>query len=148
MNVFCALSFINLYHWQNKRETYMIEHFDENDEISENSLTTQIESYPEIKNRIMTLNQILKKSNIACFFITVSNMIFSYLLIFYFKYLDSMTISVTITNSLLVYNKLFQIYACFIGDDLAQSSVFIKPRIYNCIDKDKDKMKTIDLNTI
>lgn len=139
INMFCALSFVNLYYWQNKRETYMIEHFDENDEISENSLTTQIEYYPKIKNRISELNTILKNSNIMCFFITVSNMTLSYLLIFYFKYLDSMTISVTVTNSLLVYNKLFQIYGCFTGDDLAQSSVFTKPRIYNCIDKDKLK---------
>lgn len=150
MNVFCALSFVNLYYWQNKRETYMIEHFDENDEISENSLTTQIEYYPEIKKRIVILNKTLKKSNIACFIITVSNMLFSYMLIFYLKYLDSMTISVTITNSLLVYNKLFQIYACFTGDDLAQSSVFVKPRIYNCIDKDKlnEKDLTVEFDII
>ena len=50
--------------------------------------------------------------------------------------MDSTTLTVLLTNSLLVQGKLMQIRESYIGDDLGVSTVSTSPRIYNVIDKD------------
>lgn len=142
MNLLTSVSFMNIYFWQSKRESYLITHFDENDEKSENSLNNEIKEYPLIEKKVKFLNSILDKSNTVSIIVYVCNTMFSSVLIFMYRYLDSTTITVTLTNSLLVYGKLIQIRGCFTGDDIAQSSVFIRQRVYNCIDEDK---KLIDV---
>ena len=135
-------SFVNLYYIQGTRETYMIDFFDEDDERAENFLTDEIESYPTIKSRILDLNKKLHRSNLVCVGFFLMNTIYSSGFILVERYLDTTTLTVLLTNSILVQGKLAQIHSCHTGDDLGQSSVGTRPKKYNVIDKDKRHLRS------
>lgn len=136
MNWITFFSFMRLYWYQGKREQFMIEYLDEDDEVSENSLTKQIEEYPEIKKQLINLNTKLQFSNNCSGLLFVLNTAWSASWILLVRYLDATTLTVLLTNSLLVHSKLMQIRTSYTGDDLASSTVAVRPRVYNVIDKD------------
>ena len=103
---------------------------------AENHLTDQILKYPEVHNRIVSLNTSIRKCNYACMGMYAVNTVYSSLFILLWRYLDSTTLTVLITNSLLVQGKLMQIHASYTGDDLAMSTVGTRPKVFNVIDKD------------
>ena len=142
LNCMTFFSFINLYYIQGTRETYMIDFFDEDDERAENFLTDEIESYPTIKSRILQLNKRLHRSNLVCVGFFLMNTIYSSGFILVERYLDTTTLTVLLTNSILVQGKLAQIHSCHTGDDLGQSSVGTRPKKYNVIDKDKRNLRS------
>ena len=129
-------SFIRLYYVQGKREHFLIEYLDEDDTVAENELNEQIIKYPIIHKDLLQLNKDIKISNIICISTFVVNTIYSSCFILIQRYLDSTTVTVLLTNSLLVQGKLMQIRESYIGDDLGVSTVSTCPRIYNVIDKD------------
>ena len=136
MNWVTFFSFMRLYWYQGKREQFMIEYLDEDDEVSENSLTKQIEEYPEIKEQLINLNTKIEYSNNCSGLLFVLNTGWSASWILLVRYLDATTLTVLLTNSLLVHSKLMQIRTSYIGDDLASSTVAVRPRVFNVIDKD------------
>jgi len=136
VNWMTFISFMRLYWYQGKREQFMIEYLDEDDEVSENSLTEQIEEYPEIKERLINLNTKLEFSNNCSAALFLLNTAWSASWIMFVRYLDSTTLTVLLTNSLLVHSKLMQIRMSYTGDDLASSTVAVRPRVFNVIDKD------------
>ena len=56
-NFFTFFTFCNLYYAQGKREFYMIDYFDEDDEKSENYLAEEILDYPAIHKKILKLTK-------------------------------------------------------------------------------------------
>ena len=137
MNFMTFFSFVHLYYWQGTRETYMIDFFDEDDDRAENYLTDEIQKYPTILTGIKRLNKKLHFANKACVLTFFLNTVYSSSFILAERYLDTTTLTVLLTNSILVQGKLMQIHSCHGGDDLAQSSVGTKPKKYNVVDKDK-----------
>jgi len=129
-------SFIRLYYVQGKREHFLIEFLDEDDTVAENELNEQIIKYPIIHKNLLQLNKDIEISNIICISTFVINTIYSSCFILIQRYLDSTTVTVLLTNSLLVQGKLMQIRESYIGDDLGVSTVSTSPRIYNVIDTD------------
>ena len=141
VNVMTFGSFCNLYYIQAKREFYMIDFFDEDDEKSENALFDEIEHYPLIKRKILKLNKKLASGNNACIIFFAINTIWSSCFILAQRYLDATTITVLLTNSILVQGKLMQIRDAHTSEDLAQSSVGTRPKKFNIIDVDKRNLE-------
>jgi len=149
VNFITFASFLRLYIIQKRREDFLIEYFDEDDEVAENALDEQIEKYPIIKNRIQLLNKQIRETNKICTGAFVVNSFWSILFILIVRYLDATTITVLLTNSLLVNGKLDQIRQSYIGDDLAQSTVCTVPKVFNVIDKDYvKKLENEDIEII
>ena len=138
-NFITFFTFCNLYHAQGKREFYMIDYFDEDDEKSENYLATEILDYPDIHKKIIKLTKWLEKSNNVCIVSFILNTLYSGIFILSTRYLDTTTLTVLLTNSILVQGKLLQIRAAHQSEDLAQSSVGTKPKKFNIIDVDMRK---------
>ena len=140
-NAITFFTFCNLYFIQSKREFFMIDKFDEDDEIAEDALNEQIKLFPDIHNDILSLNKKIKNSNTICLYSFVLNTIGSTISILFKTYLDTTTITVLLTNSMLVNGKLTQIRKVYNCDDLAMSSVTTKQRVYNIIDRDISGIK-------
>tara|TARA_B100001094_G_C17982789_1_gene696074 strand:+ start:8 stop:856 length:849 start_codon:yes stop_codon:yes gene_type:complete len=136
VNVITFASFIGLYFFQGKREHFLIEYLDEDDNVAENKLTTQILEYPIIRAGLLELNKNIMYTNMLCIFMFIINTVYSSCFILIKRYLDSTTITVLLTNSLLVQGKLMQIRQSYTGDDLGVSTVATSPKVYNVIDKD------------
>ena len=141
VNVTTFGSFCNLYYIQAKREFFMIDYFDEDDDKSENALFDEIEHYPLIKRKINKLNKKIGSANTACIAFFAINTIWSSSFILAQRYLDATTITVLLTNSILVQGKLMQIRDAHTSEDLAQSSVGTRPKKYNIIDVDKRNLE-------
>ena len=141
VNVTTFGSFCNLYYIQAKREFFMIDYFDEDDDKSENALFDEIEHYPLIKRKINKLNKKIGSANTACIVFFAINTIWSSAFILAQRYLDATTITVLLTNSILVQGKLMQIRDSHMSEDLAQSSVGTRPKKYNIIDVDKRNLE-------
>ena len=142
------LLFLRLYYVQKKRENFLIEYFDEDDQVAEDELTKQIEKFPVIKKEVCILNHQIRVANSRCIWAFVFNSTWSILFILIMRYLDATTITVLLTNSLLVSGKLDQIRQSYLGDDLAQSTVQTVPKVFNVIDKDyilKEDHKDIEI---
>tara|TARA_X000001036_G_C20667554_1_gene801256 strand:- start:1701 stop:2384 length:684 start_codon:yes stop_codon:yes gene_type:complete len=119
----------------------MIDYFDEDDDKSENALFDEIEHYPLIKRKINKLNKKIGSANTACIVFFGINTIWSSGFILAQRYLDATTITVLLTNSILVQGKLMQIRDAHLSEDLAQSSVGTRPKKYNIIDVDKRNLE-------
>lgn len=141
VNVTTFCSFCNLYYIQAKREFFMIDYFDEDDDKSENALFDEIEHYPLIKRKINKLNKKIGSANTACIVFFAINTVWSSAFILAQRYLDATTITVLLTNSILVQGKLMQIRDAHLSEDLAQSSVGTRPKKYNIIDVDKRNLE-------
>lgn len=148
VNVMTFTSFMRLYYVQGHREHFMIEYLDEDDEVSENSLTEQIVKYPKIHSRLVTLNSHIKTANNVSAAMFLLNTIYSSFFILYLRYLDTTTATVLLTNSLLVQGKLMQIRQSYTSDDLAMSTVATVPKVFNVIDTDHVVKEPIDLDEV
>ncbi len=137
MNFVTFGAFMNLYRIQWNRENYMIDFFDEDDDKAENYLTEEIKAYPDILTKITSLNKNIKFANNVSIIAFVVNTIYSSSFILTMRYLDTTTLTVLLTNSLLVQGKLLQIRSAYVSDDYAQSTVGSRPKVYNIIDLDK-----------
>jgi len=108
-NIVSFISFINLYIVQSKREFYMIDKFDEDDEVAEDALNDEIKNYEDIHKGILALNKRIKASNEICLYGFIVNTLGSSAAILSLTYLDSTTLTVLLTNSMLIHGKLAQI---------------------------------------
>ena len=139
VNILTFGLFGRLYFVQGHRETFMIDSFDQDDDLAENHLTEQVVQYPKIHAGIIKFNADIRKCNYACMAMYIINTFYSAIFILSQRYLDTTTLTVLVTNSLLVQGKLMQIHASYISDDLAMSTVATRPKVFNVIDKDVPK---------
>jgi len=139
VNFITFAAFVRLYYIQKKREDFLVEYFDRDEDVAENALDEQILKYPNIKKEIYLLNNKISVTNKFCTGAFVVNSIWSILFILIMRYLDATTITVILTNSLLVNGKLDQIRQSYLGNDIAQSTVQTVPKVFNIIDKDYQK---------
>ena len=130
--------FINLTYIINKREIYFISHLDESREHAYNSLSKNMKLYPKYMRRIKEFNNSMFLWTKITMIFFIMNVIFSNILIFYFYYDGFRSITVTISNVLLVSNKLYQSFdickTCLGVNPMALSLVKQTPVSYNVID--------------
>ena len=138
-NFITLASFIVLYTIEYKREIWCIEYLDINPNLLEKNLKTEIENYPKFKQTINNLNELYKKSAISVSVLTIINFILSAVLIIHYYYLDSRSVTVLVTNFLLIIDKLInciKISTKSVEEEAPSSAYITIPIKYNTIDND------------
>jgi hypothetical protein len=161
--------FIYLYYCQNSRETYFITHLEANKNIADNGLKTslkekthtanEVSSRPSVRERIMdrvvshnTHFYKMVKFTMAVFYI---NVVFSSILVFYYFYDGFRSVTVLVTNVLLVSQKLYQTLSisstsCNLETPMALSTTLLEPVSYNDVDKKyaSDRRGSTELSSV
>jgi hypothetical protein len=141
--------FIGLYVVEYMRENWCIEYLDIDNNVANTNLKTEIEKYPEYKERMITLNSNYNKISIAIVTSNIINFILSGVLIYGYYYLDYRSITVLITNFILIIDKLincFNVSNKAVEEMLPISAYMTTPVVFNTIDNDyKHKNNEIEL---
>jgi hypothetical protein len=159
-NLFCLIfnfitlfNFLTLYVVEKKREFWCIEFLDVNDDKPNTNLHSEIETYPNIKEKLLKLNRLYQLITKVLLNVVVINTITSAVLIYHYYYLDYRSITVFLSNLLLVADKMYNSYHISnksIRDLMAYSAYMKTPIVYNTIDSDHIirqndvEMKTMD----
>ena len=142
--------FIMLYVIEYIREIWCIEYLDIDYDKPNTNLKTEIEKYPEYKENIMLLNNRYNTISIVVVVINIVNFILSAILIYGYYYLDYRSLTVLITNIILIVDKIincFSVSKKSVQDILPISAYMKSPIIFNIIDKDH-RNKEIELNSL
>jgi hypothetical protein len=142
--------FIGLYVVEYMRENWCIEYLDIDNNVANTNLKTEIELYPEYKERMITLNSNYNKMSIAIVISNIINFILSGVLIYGYYYLDYRSITVLITNFILIIDKLincFNVSNKAVAEMLPISAYMTTPIVFNVIDNDH-KHKSTNNNEI
>jgi hypothetical protein len=142
-------NFMYLYIIEYKREQWCIDYLDIDNDKANTNLKTEINDYPEYKEEMISLNNKYHKLTILTLILNICNFILSSILIYGYYYLDYRSVTVLITNVLLIVDKLF---ACLnisnksVEELLPISAYMTTSVIFNTIDS--DHKKTIELTSI
>jgi hypothetical protein len=143
--------FLFLYIYEYKRERWCIEYLDIDQAKLNDYLYSEIESYPEYKDRIYKFNRRYYILSVIVIILNIVNIILSGILIFNYYYLDYRSVSVFLTNCILTIDRLMNAYnISTVADDptnhlLAVSSYMTNPVVYNTIDKDYKKEVKVEM---
>lgn len=141
-NFFTLGMFIYKYIIEYRREHWCIDYLDVEPEKSSIYLRNEIEHYPEYKKKLIDMNKTYKNITIYLLIVSSLNFVFSSVLVIGFYYLDYRTITVLLSNTLLVVDKLYNswnISRKSFKEFLAYSVYMKTPVLFNTIDKDHRK---------
>jgi hypothetical protein len=147
-NFITLISFVLSYIYEYRREKFCIKYLDIDYEIKKTNLNEEIEKYPEIKNKMYKINKKYKYISLFLIGINFLNLLFSAILVFGMYYLDNKTISVFLTNTVLIGGKLYSMYNTSyysVYEELCYSAYMTNPICYNTIDtlfKKKEENET------
>jgi hypothetical protein len=145
-------SFLSMYIIEYVRENWCIKYLDMDNNKANTNLKNEIENYPEIKKNLILLNKHYYNNIIVLLICNLANFVVSSVLIYKFYYLDYRSITVLLTNVLLIADKLvFSLNTAnsSIKETLPFSAYIKVPAVYNTIDEDfVIKPKDIESNTI
>ncbi len=110
-------SFLYTYYVEVKRENWIINHLDYDENESEYNIHKYKESHNKITRRLGEINLQYQKVYKILRYLYVCNFIFSAVLVFHFFYLDYRTITTLLTNVILCWSKISK------GLELADKSV-------------------------
>jgi len=142
--------FISLYFVEYTREHWCIEFLDIDNDKPNTNLKTEIEKYPEYKDKMIELNNRYNNISIVVVFMNVINFILSSVLIYGYYYLDYRSITVLLTNTILIIDKIincFNVSKKSVQEILPISAYMTTPIIFNIIDKDHRK-EAIELKSL
>jgi len=139
INFTTLAGFITLYIVEYIRENWCIEWLDVDPSKPNNNLDKEIEQYPQIKENMNRLNR--KYYIVAWIMVAMNilNFIVSSILIYGYYYLDYRSVTVLITNVLLIVDKLatcFSIATRSITEEVPVSAYMNVPVVFNTVDKD------------
>ena len=149
INFITLANFMYLYIIEYKREHWCIEFLDIDNDKANTNLKTEINDYPEYKEELISLNNKYHKLTILTLILNICNFILSSILIYGYYYLDYRSITVLITNVLLIVDKLLSCLSISnksVEELLPISAYMTTPVIFNTIDS--DHKKTIELTNI
>jgi hypothetical protein len=149
-------SFLSMYIIEYVRENWCIKYLDMDNNKANTNLKTEIENYPEIKNNLIKLNKHYFNNIIVLLVSNVVNFVMSSVLIYYYYFLDYRSVTVLLTNVLLIIDKLVASLNTAnnsIKETLPFSAYMKVPAVYNTIDADfvitsNNKEKDIETNTM
>eukprot|EP00742_Colponemidia_sp_Colp-10_P002118 GILJ01002262.1.p1 GENE.GILJ01002262.1~~GILJ01002262.1.p1 ORF type:complete len:288 (+),score=45.93 GILJ01002262.1:33-866(+) len=125
-----------------KREQWIIEYLDEDDDKGDHYLPYVIDSYPDFKQELRAHNYRVFVLNTICFVLLIANTIISAVFIIHRQYGGVRSLTVLATNVLLVFTKV-QKSAQWTYEGLRKGFAFslikLEPVSYNVIDKDHDR---------
>jgi hypothetical protein len=136
-NFITLISFVLSYIYEYRREKFCIKYLDIDYEIKKTNLNEEIEEYPEIKDKMYKINKKYKYISLFLIGINFLNLLFSAILVFGMYYLDNKTISVFLTNTILIGGKLYSMYNTSyysVYEELCYSAYMTNPICYNTID--------------
>jgi len=142
--------FISLYFVEYTREHWCIEFLDIDNDKPNTNLKTEIEKYPEYKDKMIELNNRYNNISILVVAMNIINFILSAVLIYGYYYLDYRSITVLLTNTILIIDKIincFNVSKKSVQDILPISAYMTTPVIFNIIDKDYRK-ENIELKNL
>ena len=134
--------FITLYVVEYMRENWCIEYLDIDNDKANTNLKTEIDKYPEYKEKMMLLNDRYNNVSILVVCMNILNFISSAVLIYGYYYLDYRSVTVLLTNVILIVDKIincFNVSKKAVQDILPISAYMTTPIIFNIIDKDHRK---------
>jgi hypothetical protein len=134
--------FVLLYIVEYRRENWCIEYLDIDNDKPNTNLKTEIDKYPEYKEKMMLLNNDYNNISMLVVGMNIINFILSAILIYGYYYLDYKSITVLLTNIILIVDKIincFNVSKKSVQDVLPISAYMTTPIIFNIIDKDYRK---------
>lgn len=142
--------FVLLYIVEYRRENWCIEYLDIDNDKPNTNLKTEIDKYPEYKEKMMLLNNDYNNISMLVVGMNIINFILSAILIYGYYYLDYKSITVLLTNIILIVDKIincFNVSKKSVQDILPISAYMTSPIIFNIIDKDyrKDEIELKNL---
>jgi hypothetical protein len=138
-NFLTLLSLASVYLCENIREFLLIKYFDKDESKPDNNLISVLPSNKILSKNLTTWNSRIYKLYIFTFTIFLINNILSGILIYKDYYLDTQTITVYITNILLIFGKLYNgliISRNSVKKNLAYSLTLSEPISWNILDVD------------
>lgn len=136
-----------LYLSENFRERFLIKYFDKNESKPDNNLLSVLSSdYPDIKKRLHKYNCLVFYIYLTVFSFFLINSVLSGVLVFNDYYLDTRTITVFITNILLLSGKIFNGLSISFDStrrNLAYSLTLYEPISWNVIDSNVEEFKKV-----
>mgnify|MGYP004137461409 CR=1 FL=1 len=137
-NALCFSAFIYLYVIEIRRENWCITHLDMDTKKPIENLDTEIERYPQFKQRMMTMNKKYENAAIICYFAHAINLIVSISEILG-SWPGTPAMAPLVSYVILVTMKLYgskQTASASLRSERALSAYLSGPRSYNTIDKD------------
>jgi hypothetical protein len=138
-------SFVALYVIEYIREHWCIEYLDIDISKANNNLSVEIEKYPELQDKLIIKNKDYYKSLITVIIMSITNFVLSSIVIHEY-YLDYKTLTVLLTNILLVVDKISSCYMISntsLIEKLPYSAYMKTPVIFNTIDADYKRASSI-----
>lgn len=135
-------TFIALYTIEYMRENWCIVYLDIDNNIANTNLKTEIERYPEYKDKLILLNNRYNTISILVVCMNIINFILSAILIYGYYYLDYKSVTVLLTNVILIVDKIincFNVSKKSVEEILPISAYMMTPVIFNVVDKDYRK---------
>jgi len=150
LNFFTLACFIYLYIIELKRENWMIETLQYDENKSEHNIIVLKEEYPEVINKLQWHNKKYKRAYRVLQYIYIANFACSAVLVIYYYYFDYRTITVLLTNVALCWTKISNgravAYKSY-DNEYAYSYFNIKQLSFNDIDpkyKKSDNLIVVD----
>lgn len=138
-------SFVALYVIEYIREHWCIDYLDIDITKANNNLSKEIEKFPELKEKLIVKNNDYYKSLITVIIMSITNFIISSIVIYEY-YLDYKTLTVLLSNILLVVDKIASCYSISktsLDNKLPYSAYMKTPVIFNTIDAEYKKANSV-----
>lgn len=132
-NFLSVLMFLVSYAWEVRRERFMIEHFDDDDNKPTNWLVTFGPQKSTIWNEYLFIQKWYYRVVLVLFITYVINCVLSGVLVFYMYFLDSKTVTTFLTSVILLAQKLAHMRAVS-QTDVPRSSYLIENVSFNAWD--------------
>jgi hypothetical protein len=129
-------TFIALYVIEYMRENWCIEYLDIDNNVANTNLKTEIERYPEYKEHMIILNNHYHIISIITVVMNVVNFILSAVLIYGYYYLDYRSVTVLLTNIILIVDKIincFNVSKKSVEEVIPISAYMMTPVIFNVV---------------
>ena len=139
INFLTLLSIASVYICENIREFLLIKYFDKDESKPDNNLISILSSHPILLKNLTTWNKRIFGLYVFTFLIFLLNNVLSGILIYKDYYLDVQTITVYITNILLIFGKLYNgllISRKSMVKNMAYSLTLVEPVSWNILDMD------------
>ncbi len=138
-NFLTLLMLIGVYIAENIREFKLIKYFDKDESKPDNNLVSILGNHKDLAQRLYSWNKRVMITYIFAMTIFINNAILSGIIIYKDYYLDIQTITVYITNILLIFGKLYNgllVSKNSVSKKMAYSLTLVEPISWNILDTD------------
>lgn len=146
INFVTLASYLIFYSVEYYRENWCIEYLDFDESKPLNGLSNDLENYPELKAKLIQVNQAYFYTSIGVMGMSAVNFVLSSVLVFHYYYLDYKSISVMITYAILIADKLASSWTNSrksFEECIPYSAYRTGPVVYNMVDIDHQRVQEL-----